>query len=73
MSGVIQYSPIRLHGVDTENSTFLYRARNKGVDFSTSFISLHTCVTEITQNTLLVKCSRLQHALHRCVPRVTLI
>jgi hypothetical protein len=67
MSGAIRHSPIRLHDVDTPNPTFSYRARNEGV------ISLHTCVTEITQNTLTVKCSRLQHALHRCAPRGNLI
>jgi hypothetical protein len=57
----------------TENFPFFYRAPTGDIDNCTFFISLHTFVTKITQNKVMTKCSTLQLALRRCMPRVTLI
>lgn len=52
---------------------FCIKPRNGGIDYFTFSISLPTFVTKITQNKVMTKFSKLQHALHRCIPRVTLI
>jgi len=57
----------------TENSTFFIEPHTLGIDNFAFFISLYEFVTEIAQNKVITKFSTLQHALHRCMPRVTLI